>query len=157
MDIQIRKAKELDINAIALDMIETQNLHIEAFPNIYAPVEFSAILEHLTKQLSKNNIHAKVAISENEICGHILFEMRKVPKSLFTYERKYIYLMQIVVNNAYRKKGIGTLLMENMRAFARSQNIAKIELDVWNFNERARNFFTEQGFSDFGYRMNYQI
>jgi ribosomal protein S18 acetylase RimI-like enzyme len=64
-----------------------------------------------------------------------------------------VYLHHISVRSAFRRRGIGGALLENVRAAGRDVGIALLALDVWSFNEEARAFFRRHGFAPYNERL----
>tara|TARA_B100000242_G_scaffold85852_1_gene57334 strand:+ start:483 stop:929 length:447 start_codon:yes stop_codon:yes gene_type:complete len=60
-----------------------------------------------------------------------------------------------VVNQKYRKRGIGTLLMKYLIKRCRKQNINKLLLEVSSKNIIAKNFYNSFDFYTVGIRRNY--
>jgi len=50
---------------------------------------------------------------------------------------------------AHRRKGVATALVEYMKADAKARGFARIELDVWSFNEGALAFYETTGFTTY--------
>ena len=57
----------------------------------------------------------------------------------------------------YKGHGIGKQLIEKVKEFARDNNIRRVELDYWNKNEKAGQFFRSQGFKTFNERMYLEV
>ena len=66
----------------------------------------------------------------------------------FTYHSwsgKAIYLDDIFLLEEYRRKGIGTLLFERVKAIGRKENCFKMEWRVSDWNSNAREFYAHKG------------
>ncbi len=56
---------------------------------------------------------------------------------------------QMAVSRAHRRRGIGALLMERIRAEAALRGAQRVELHVYSDNNDARRFYQAQGFVRF--------
>jgi GNAT superfamily N-acetyltransferase len=52
----------------------------------------------------------------------------------------------MAVGGRWRGRGIGTRLLDALRATARERGIGTLELNVWSFNAEAREFYARAGF-----------
>ena len=64
------------------------------------------------------------------------------------YNEKRIHINYFIVNELYRKKGIGSKLIESLYKKAKNDKILKIELMVTSNNEEAIKFYQNQGFNE---------
>lgn len=77
-----------------------------------------------------------------EICCHELKNVVRERK-----RTKELYVEYIVVDDDFRKRGIGTELMKRFEAVAFELNIQKIRLFVEQTKQDARNLYAKRGFS----------
>lgn len=62
-----------------------------------------------------------------------------------TRKRQRAYVEAICVDEKYRNRGIGKLLLMEAEAEARRRNIFKLELTAWNFNQSVLEFYRNYG------------
>ena len=67
------------------------------------------------------------------------------------YSGKYLEMDNVVVDEAYRSRGIGSVLSEFVTQLAREEGCVTIMLDAWLTNEKAHTFYERQGFVKRGY------
>jgi ribosomal protein S18 acetylase RimI-like enzyme len=60
--------------------------------------------------------------------------------------RRYLTISNIAVKPTYRGLGLGRALMEQAQAPASRFGLQTVELTVWDFHERVRNFFEHLGY-----------
>lgn len=58
-----------------------------------------------------------------------------------TWKGKTLYLEDIVVNQSYRRNGIGTLLFEELLKIAQTEKVRRMSWQVLNWNEPAIQFY----------------
>ena len=80
------------------------------------------------------------------ICGMAAIEYLNKPESPYCHPRRIYYVTEFDVDEAYRRQGVGRELMAFMEADAKAKGFARIELDMWTFNENARAFYEALGF-----------
>jgi GNAT superfamily N-acetyltransferase len=82
-----------------------------------------------------------VAELNNEIVGYATFI-----KQFSTWDANYyIYLDCLYLNEKTRGKGIGTQVMDNIKAYAKSINCSVIQWQTPNFNKKAIEFYKKIG------------
>ncbi len=64
---------------------------------------------------------------------------------------KALELKRIYVLTAYQGKGIAQQLLKTYEDFAAAHNYEVLWLGVWEYNERAKKFYANHGFTDSGY------
>ena len=65
-------------------------------------------------------------------------------------------VMNLAVRPDYRRQGVGTALMDFVKQYAAEQDFDTVELDVWEFNEGARQFYEAVGFQTYRRYMEYK-
>ena len=101
--------------------------------------------EGITRFLERNPNTSFVAIETDELIGIIL--------GGHDGRRGYIY--HVSVAEKYRKKGIGSSLVEKCLESFKSEKISKVALLVFKYNEIGNAFWEKQGFilrNDINYR-----
>ena len=72
---------------------------------------------------------------------------------MFKHAQRYGHLTQIEVDPHVRKRGFGRLLLSDVEETAQKLGLDRILLDVWAFNDSAREFFGTGGYSVFGSKL----
>lgn len=101
--------------------------------------------EGIARFLERNPNTSFVAIENDELLGIIL--------GGHDGRRGYIYHMSVAEN--HRKKGIGSSLVEKCLESFKNENISKVALLVFKYNETGNAFWEKQGFilrEDVNYR-----
>jgi ribosomal protein S18 acetylase RimI-like enzyme len=121
MDIIIRKAYIYDLKEIF-------NLNKECLPVYYS------LLDHLNMIHSKTNI-VLIALDGNCVCGYIICEL----------SYKSCHILSIGVKDIYRKKGIGSMLIDNIKKNIKGMATV-LSLFVSVVNHDAIDFYQKNGF-----------
>ncbi len=126
----------------------------EHVPAIFAMVRELAEFEQLTHLLTGTEaelerelfgaqpaIEAVVALQGDDVIGYALF--------FATYStflmRRGLWLEDIYVKPAYRKRGCGTALLKHVAALAVERGCGRFEWSVLNWNQRAMDFYQRFG------------
>lgn len=131
MNYTIRKAVKGDVPAI-LTLVK----ELAAYEK--APDAVEVTLEEMEADgFGPNAIYsAFVAENEGEIMGMALYYTK-----YSTWKGKAIYLDDIIVNEKYRRYGIGGKLFEEVVKVCKEMGVRKIDWQVLHWNEPAINFY----------------
>jgi GNAT superfamily N-acetyltransferase len=77
-----------------------------------------------------------VAEDENRIVGFALCY-----NSYSTWRGRCLYLEDLCVTEAYRRRGVGTLLFDEVLRMAKTQEVKRLEWQVLEWNEPAIDFY----------------
>jgi len=136
MKIKIRKAEASDAKAVK-EIYEYENAH---YGTLQLP---HPSLESWEKRLTNipDNVHAYVAILNDEIVGNLSFEIATNPR------RRHVGAFGMGVKDNVQGQGVGTALLKTAIDLADNWvNIKRIELTVYSDNERAINLYKKFGF-----------
>ncbi len=98
--------------------------------------------------IAENQIVYKAStIDDNNIVGFLFAYISS--RELFFKKRVTVHISDIAVHPAYRRKGIGKKLMEELEnKFAKEVNASDITLYVHSKNTNAINFYIKEGFNE---------
>ena len=125
-----------------------QEEHRRRRPERYKPFDREAALEDVRSCLSYDGT-LFVARLEGDCVGFVIVRDVNWPDTASAYGSKSLMVDQIAVSNAHRRRGIGTRLMELVRAEAARRGADRMELLVASDNEVARRFYEAQGLARF--------
>lgn len=144
----VRTADVLKLQSIArqtfTETFSSQNT--EENMNMYLTEALS--VEKLTLELEDSNSLFYFAIEDNTIVGYLKLntassQTEKQPEEALEIERIYVL-------KAYQGRQIGQVLYEKALAIANELEVRYVWLGVWERNERAIQFYTKNGFVEFG-------
>jgi ribosomal protein S18 acetylase RimI-like enzyme len=96
--------------------------------------------------LADKNAALLVAEREGRLIGMILLRVREAPDVPILVPRRYAAVEDVAVRKECRRSGVGRALMEEAHQWARAQGLRQVELNVWEFNQEAINFYEKLGY-----------
>jgi ribosomal protein S18 acetylase RimI-like enzyme len=153
--VLIRKATHDDMAVLAALNRDVQQLHVEAMPDIYKPVnEMEFIVDDFENRvLSNPDGWVFLAEIDGEAVGYVYVFREQRPESPYTYARDYLTIDQISVKPVYQGMGAGRALVEAVSDLARSEQVNHLRLSVMAFNTAAVGFYANLGFEMYSHRM----
>lgn len=129
--MQIRQAERNDCARI-LELVQELAIYERA------PAEVTVNLEHFTESGfgEKPLWWALVAEVDSLIIGFVLYYIR-----FSTWKGQRMYLEDFIVTEAYRGKGIGKILFDQLIQEARQKNLPAITWQVLEWNKPAIDFY----------------
>ena len=89
-----------------------------------------------------------VADDAGEVCGFALAQDLATPPYDCVIPYRYAYLMDLCVDERHRNGGVGALLMESVKSWARGRGLRYVELCALAQNEGAVRFYRRNGFAE---------
>lgn len=90
-----------------------------------------------------------MAEAEGKLIGFACLAEIEVAATPYRPARGYLEVDEFGVDEAVHRQGVGRKLFEEIRAFARSRGMNRIELTVWEFNADALKFYESIGFATY--------
>lgn len=115
--------------------------HVMEEPTIFKSVE-SVMPESYYKELLTNEESDVLIVKEDEVV--VGFAVISVEISLpfeSLVQRKYAYIHDFGVKTDLQRKGIGKMLFNACITWAKERDVDSIELNVWEFNKKAIDFY----------------
>lgn len=145
MNIVIRKANINDLDKIINLKDQVHKLHVKWRPDIFVMESDMINKEILEELISADSIF----VAENEInvvVGYMIAIIKPERKSIGTVSRKYLSIEVIVVDESYRRKGIGTEFLKFSEKLAKEANCTDLYLTVNEENKEGINNYEKFGF-----------
>lgn len=146
MKMGIREAKVEDIEQMTKLLQQVAKLHSDNRTDIFKEKEISDYGDWAKVLLEDDEKIVMIAEKEKIICGVMVCKMRVIENHVNFKDSKILSIDEICVDEKYRKEGIGTKLIEEAKKLAKDNNCNRLELNCWEFNENAMNFYFKQGF-----------
>ncbi len=94
-----------------------------------------------------------VAEIEGRIVGFTNLEKAAHPSYPMFKHHEYVLMHNIVVDTHCRKQGVGSILMDATRRWARAHGLTFIQTTVWSANTTAKQFYAKHGFKTLSERI----
>ena len=147
MDLIIRNAKIEDYVRINELFWQSDYFHYENEPYIYKKTtEGYRSKEYIEELINDKNNNLIILEKENKVIGFLYAYEEAKGHLPFHQKRKYIVLDNIVIDEKYRNKGYGKILLDYIIEYAKKEKYNDIILNVYNFNENAIKFYEKNGF-----------
>lgn len=78
---------------------------------------------------------------DEKLVGYISYKIKE-------RVNKFLWLDEFVVTEKERGRGIGTLLMEEIKKISEKERVKRIELNCWSFNEDAIKLYRKLGYKE---------
>ncbi len=148
--MEIIKAEPEHAGEIARLNNAVQQLHAEHYPDVFKfptdPMEMETFFRD--KIQADDSFVLMARISGNAV-GYVWGQIQRKEENLFKHAQERIYICQLSVDLAHRRKGVGRELIRAVEHLAKEKGIHRIALDSWVFNDQAHRFFEALGFSTF--------
>ena len=143
--MRIRSLEDTDFPAWSRLMQQVHDLHATNRPDCYrACAPFTR--QRLDELVSAPAVEAFVAEIDGEVAGLAVLVMRKPVANPVMQPRRVAFLDDLCVDVRYRRRGVGTALLQEARRRAAEHQADSMELMAWGFNEVAIRFYERAGF-----------
>ena len=141
MNIEIRKAKEIEINTL-LDF-EKSIIEVERhFDNTLKDSEIHYY--DLIELINSEKAEVLVAVLNNEIVGSGYAKI--LPAKNYQKYNEYAYLGFMYVKPEFRGQGINRQILKKLIEWTKDKNLIEVRLQVYNENLTAKNAYLKAGF-----------
>ncbi len=142
----IRNLKLDDFYDINNLFMQLHNSEVEQRPDLFRKIEKPTTSMEWDFEASLMD-DSKIMIgaeADGKIVGFAIVQIRQSMYKIQT-PRTFAYFENIVVDENYRRKGIGAAIFQEGIKRAKEQGATAVELKVWNFNMGAINFYQSLG------------
>jgi ribosomal protein S18 acetylase RimI-like enzyme len=157
MFVVIRPADSTDFDAVGTIFTQENRLHAELVPEIVQALEPIMDVAWFAELLSKPKGTLLLGEVDGVVVGLIWLSIRSNPDDPIYRPRNYVYVEELAVLEEHRGQGIGRRLMEAAKVWAMEQDVAHIELDVWEANRNAIAFYEHLDYQPMRRRMRYSL
>lgn len=151
--MMIRLAKKEDYEAINALRGPVCALHSNGYPALFKPVFAKDHQERVLKMMENPEQEVLVAEENGQLMGFAMVEYIKSEETNSMYPVHEAHIVEIGVDEKAQGKGVGTALMEAVKAAAKARGCRSVQLDVWEFNKSALQFYEKLGFVTFRRKM----
>lgn len=155
--MRILRARAVHLSDIVCLNRVVQDLHVEQEPGYFCPFDEAAVTESIRNALGDPVVTFLLAVDGEKPLGYAMLRVQERAGHAYALPRRFVELEQIAVAPDSRRRGIGSALIDEAFAVAKSLGLCNLELSVWHFNEDARCLFQSKGFKLCLHRMRTQI
>lgn len=141
MTIEVYISTERDYFAVNEIVKEGHEEHVMEEPTIFKSVE-SIMTESYYKELI-DNVESDILIAKEDeiVVGFAVISVEASPLFESLVQRKYAYIHDFGVKANLQRKGIGKMLFNACITWAKEKKVDSVELNVWEFNMKAIEFY----------------
>jgi ribosomal protein S18 acetylase RimI-like enzyme len=141
-----REATLDDIEALSRLGQALNNMHHNAWPQIFAPAEEVRRDEANWKRcIGAANATTFIVVDEDDVIGFLSVYLISETHTFFKPMR-YAYVGSVCVSESRRREGIGRTLMTLAEQWALKKGAIDMRLTVWAFNDSAQRLYEELGY-----------
>ena len=153
----VRFAEEKDLNIINELRKQVNDIHVEGRPDVFKAGFGTEIRDFAKVIMNGENSDIIVVERNGVICGMVCVDYVNKPETPYSKARSFYHVQEIAVDVNYRRQGVAKELLEFMITDAKKRKLGKIELDVWEFNDSAIEFYRAVGFRQTRRWMEYEV
>lgn len=139
--MNIRQAKRED--APILDGLLTALIRYEHRYDANLNPDYT-VTDNYANMMGHDSCKIWLAEEDGAVCGYLCAIVYDFP----VYARPVVVLDALYVREEYRRRGIATALMAELKRFAASIKAHAIELKVYSSNAQALDLYTRSGFTE---------
>lgn len=158
MEFKIRKAISTDYIEVCKLVCEVHKLHLKNRPDVYLKVDNPFEKKQFEEALDSST--TKIFVVENcenkEIVAYSIIQIMNIQNPICV-QKKFIYIDDFCVKSTFKRNGIGRKLFKYIGEYAKSKEASSLQLNVWEFNQEAIDFYNSMGMSTRNRRMEFDI
>lgn len=141
----IRLSVRDDIDKVNVIRKEVHSLHVKGEGGRFKP-NFDAIKDQINDYYDVEDKVVYVCEESGDILGYIMCHIVIKEETAYRPELRYIEVSELGVREGVQGRGIGRGLIDMAKTYAREMNVSRVELNMWDFNEKALGFYSKLGF-----------
>ncbi len=155
--MSVRFARENETERVNALRKQVNDLHVAGKPEVFKPGFPDELRDYI--DAIRNDPNKKIVVCERDgvICGYAVLNHIIRPETPFMFVRNYLDIDEFGVDEAYRRRGVATEMIDFIKAYAKAQGFHQIELNMWEFNRDALAFYETVGFQTYRRYMEMQI
>lgn len=148
-NIIVRYAKKDELLRINEMRAEVNELHVNGRPDIFRPGFRTELQQRIYEVFDSDKADIIVAECGGTLCGFAMVEYIDRPESAYGNARSFYHIEEFGVDEAFRRMGVASAIVEFCKGEAKAKGYNRIELDVWEFNDGAIQFYKSAGFQTY--------
>ena len=145
-NMEIRRAKERDLEGINKLLFQVLEVHHKGRPDIFKGNTKKYTNEELLKIIGDDETPIFVAVDDSEdVMGYAFCIFQCHKENNILTDIKTLYIDDLCVDESKRGQKIGKSLYEYVVGFAKESGCYNVTLNVWSCNESAKKFYESCG------------
>ena len=153
----VRFADEKDLMRVNELRRQVNELHVKGRPDVFKAGFGEELQDAARAWIQGENSDVLVAERDGALCGAACVAYVHKPETPYCAARSFYHVQELAVDEAFRRQGIAGELFAFMKKDAIKRGFDKIELDVWEFNVSAVDFYRTMGFRETRRWMEYDL
>ncbi len=154
MTWSIREAVASDYDDLCVLFDQVDTFHRDNLPAIFQkPRGGVRATEYVLGLIADETVGLFVAQVSSQLVGLICVVIKESSDIPILVRRRYGIVDNLLVDEAFRRAGIGQALMEKAQRWAMARGAESIELTVWEFNQGAIEFYQTLGYETVSRKM----
>ena len=146
MEKHVRPATPADVDVLLELLLHVAEHHSSVRSEIFHTGRAAYTAEDLRRILATGEAQIFVSVSEtDEVTGLILCKVKELTGHKIMRDVRTVWVEDMSVHPSERREGYGSMLLDHVKAYGREQGCARLELNVWAFNEGAHAFYLHEG------------
>ena len=138
----LQLARQMDRDQVEEIAKQVHSLHVTWRPDIYEMPDELFTVERFERVLADKQLY--VAKEREIILGYVLVKIRDYNWP-GVVRRKVMLIDELAVRAEYRNRGIGTVIMDEVKVLARAFGCTDLQLGVYPQNDAAVSFYQKNG------------
>ena len=147
MEVRLARKEELDrVNELRR---QVNDLHVAGKPDVFKPGFSRELQDYIYVIWDDPEQDIAVAEMDGKIAGFAVLHHIRRPENPFMFERDFLDIDEFCVDEACRRQGVASAMIEFIKDYARERGFHRLELNMWEFNRDALLFYEAAGFTTF--------
>lgn len=157
MQITVRPALREELERVNVIRKQVNDVHVGGRPDIFRAGFSDELRDHIYKQFDSGEFAVIVASADDRIVGFAVTTVVHKPLSPYNNARSFYRVDEFGVDEAHRRMGVATALIEYIKDDAKAKGLDRVELDMWEFNQGALAFYEAAGFTTYRRYMEMEV
>jgi Acetyltransferases len=158
MEYTVRKATIEDYKGLCEILSQLDFQHSSAIPDIFKVYGGPArAREYMTAMINNERSVIYAAESQGTIIGTLHAYIRETPDINVLVHRVYGVIDDFIVKDGFRGQGVGRALMDTAHSWFIENGVSQVDLNVWEFNGKAIDFYEKAGYTTISRRMSIKL